>query len=195
MKRREFIKTGAIASAAALGFSQAHALVAGTAGFGGRIPTIALFDERFAAARQFGRAWSAAGAEVLAVTLDTGSLWYGTLRGKLAAHGGPLQFTGLTTYADFHVLESCAREFGLYTVHEALHDQRQDHLVHTVRQGYSGTLARALSGAAGEWPLGLATALVSQERATSVAGTHVIDSGSVSGDRRGTLISWALRTA
>jgi hypothetical protein len=193
MKRREFIKSGAIAGAAALGLSQAHGMVQGAAGIGQRIPTIALFDERFPEAQQFGRALAATGAEVMAATADTGSLWYGTLRARLAAHHGPLQFAGLTTYADFHVLESCAREFGLITVHEALHDQRPGQLVHTVRQGYSTALERALSSSAGDWALSLAASLASRQQAPGVAGVHVIDSRIAATGRRGTLVSWALR--
>jgi hypothetical protein len=71
-------------------------------------PVTVIYDERHADARAFAEHLQRQGATTFATRGDASGLWYG---GAPLRNGGAI--AGLTTWSDFVIARSCAREFGL----------------------------------------------------------------------------------
>lgn len=93
--------------------------------------TIAIGDDRYAEGRRFLAACEAAGVEVLPARADVAALWYGRLGQRVVA--ADIRLVGLTTYADFHVLEGCAAEARRGVAFAIGHDVGGPALAHTLK--------------------------------------------------------------
>ncbi len=142
-------------------------------------PDLVIFDARYDAARRFAQALAARGAATVEAQADVARLWYGPLRLHRAG-GGRIRIAGLTTWADFAVIQSCAREARLRPRHVVFHDRSGRS--HRVARGSPDLKAR-LEDAGRGWPESLAATLGGLDRPSPPA------SGS---PRLGALVSWVL---
>jgi hypothetical protein len=102
LNKRDFVKGAAAAAVVGSGFL-----------YWRRDFDIAVYNDWFPQARAFAAKLSERGTRVLPVEGDAGRLWYGTLRGLIAA--GHRRIAGLTTHIDLLILETLARDPGLVT--------------------------------------------------------------------------------
>jgi hypothetical protein len=157
--RREFLQTAAALSAAAP--------LAGRAAFApGREPVAldaVIFDQRHAAARDFGARAGALGAPLRLIEGDITNLWQTELLGRWKA--APAAVAGLTERPALFLLERLAWDQGLRVVFEAEHAPAAGgNAAHRVVRTANPRLALELEAAGARWTSVLADALV--------AGTH-----------------------
>jgi hypothetical protein len=81
----------------------------------------AIFDERFAAAREFAQDMQRRGIATHAISGDVTALWYHDLH--FAWSKAPIQIAGVTTAAALFCLETLARDAG----HRVTHREPLDH--------------------------------------------------------------------
>ncbi len=162
-----------------------------------------VFNDRYADARAFAQSFAAQGTQTLPIGGDAGTLWYGTLRKRIAA--GQTRLAGIGTYMDFFIFETLARDVDLKARFRGQHDCRgRRTLTHSLFSGECAPqVARAVELAGAEWPAGLAAALPrvgnSASRSYGVGSPPSLKAAAIvatsverSHDHPGLLVSWVL---
>jgi hypothetical protein len=98
MNRRQVIAAGALLAVPQAAFAASQAA-----------PRYVVFDDRHPESRQCAEVLSRRGAITIESREDVGRLWYGPVR-KALVGGGRVSIAGLTTWADFQVIQGCAAE-------------------------------------------------------------------------------------
>lgn len=99
MNRRELLAAGALLAAPQLAFAAPR-------------PAIAVFDRRYGESVAWAKAMAAEGARLVGAHEDVARLWYGPLKDQRTS------LAGLTTWADFQVIQGCAAEARLRLLHK-----------------------------------------------------------------------------
>jgi hypothetical protein len=192
--RRTFLKdAGTLTASVALFAASALAFASDAAAQDTPRISAVVYDSRYSSCREFADGLGGKGADPFDTCADVAGLWYGPLRGYLAAHGGGV--AGLTTYSDSGVSESFGRELHLSLVYEGLHDSRGSHvLTHRLRGvGDAIQIGSALSGQHSDWAeaLGYALARARSTKASIQWESSVVHTSQI-GDHPGFLRSWLL---
>jgi hypothetical protein len=192
MKKRDFLKAaGGLTVAAVLpapfqGPALAHTL--------GRKPTAAIYDGRYAEARDFAGAMKRLGSPAFDARKDPAVLWY-DLAGRSIVNLEKSIIAGLTTGSDLLVFQELAKERGLALTYRGIHDGRsRQHLQHIIGlpEGRSRATT-ALSRAGRRWPVMLADILNSGDLAVRSRVTESMRFQTPkSTDHPGCLVSWLL---
>ncbi|HUK01007.1 MAG TPA: hypothetical protein VLW26_01880 [Steroidobacteraceae bacterium] len=186
MHKRDFLKH----SAALLGTAAAVPLR--TSELAVRKPIVlAICDDRYAPARQFGSRLATSGTRVSASAQNVIASW------AREAHAfqtpGAWRIAGMTRHSDFELLKQCAASVRLRSVFECIHDAREPGvLTHVVRaRGDDTDIGERLKAARQDWPATLAETLRSAEFAGRWSSRRRIRIQAASASERpGTLISF-----
>jgi hypothetical protein len=176
--RREFLQTGAVVSAVAMNGLMARGAEATSAARAGLALHKAIYDGRYALAREFAVAVVRQGVPVGALEDgDVTRFWYDEL--DLEWRRRPAVIAGTTQFGPMFVLEQLGAERGLRMALRVEHRPQPDGtLVHEITADANTiVLARDLGAAGFEWPVLMAalvcnvsTAATSQETAALAIG-------------------------
>jgi hypothetical protein len=192
MNRREATQHLSLLVAAAMVGPHARSASAGELNDGASPLCAVIYDGRYSDARRFAESLGDRAAMRLATTGETIGLWDRDCRPRLVNR--KWRFAGMTTYSDFVLLRSCARECGGTILYEGLHDYRHPaKIVHAVRPArLAETLGRTLRGA--DWTAFLSQALACT-RLHALSGnerTGYAESGGAALEHPSTLVSWII---
>jgi len=158
--RREFLQTGAVVSAVAMNGLMVRGAEAMSAARGRSALHKAIYDDRYAVAREFAAAVARQGVPIGALEDgDVTRFWYDELDLEWRRH--PAAIAGTTQFGPMFVLEQLGVERGLRTALRVTHRPRPDGtLVHEITADANTVALGGDLGAAGlEWPV-LMAALV-----------------------------------
>lgn len=120
-------------------------------------PTVAIADDRYSEGQRFLAACAAAGAEALPARADVAALWYGRLGKQVIA--ADIRLVGLTTYADFHLIQGCAAEARQKLALVIGHDSRDGATRHAAQATAVALDLNGLTRSGGRWVEALAASL------------------------------------
>lgn len=192
MNRREFVTFGA--SCAALLAPQASLALSPSAKTN-ELPLLAIADRRYSDSARFADAIARAGGDVLPISSDIGTLWFGDIEPRMR-HGG-LKLAGLTLQSDLFVLERLADHSRSATLYTGCHDWRGPCSQHRLSGAISlGRPASALQRGELDWALRLSEALIAEPMQAACGETrHLSFELTPAPDNPKYLTSWLMTLA
>jgi hypothetical protein len=176
--RREFLQTGAVVSAVAMNGLMVRGVDAMSATRGRSALHKAIYDGRYAVAREFAAAVARQGVAIGALEDgDVTRFWYDEL--DLEWRRRPAAIAGTTQFGPMFVLEQLGPERGLRTALRVEHRPQPDGtLVHEITSDVNTVaLARGLCAAGFEWPVSMAALVCSVSTAATRQETAMLAIG------------------
>ena len=153
-----------------------------------------VYDSHLSDARTFAAEFGQRGAVLLPTDEDAAQLWDGTIRILLESQP-KARIAGLTSHADFAVMQTLGAERSLTTLYEGWHDCRGartlTHMVHAGPRAHD--FGWMLRDAGADWPPALAHAILTAP--LTGRGRHqerIVTRTPRAADNPGALVSWVL---